>query len=229
MHPADEPGPLVFVDDLSAPVITDDDRHHLTRVLRVRQGAPLVVADGHGRWRTAILASELQPTGAIVEAAAPVPSLTVAFALVKGDKPELIVQKLTELGIDRIVPFRGERSVVRWDDAKIAKATTRLRSVARAAAMQSHRPTLPTVDAVTDVGTAAAIPGAALTDRTGRPPTLEHPVLLVGPEGGWAPEERELGLPVVGLGAHVLRAETAAVTAGALLAALRSGLVASPS
>lgn len=229
MHPADEPGPLVFVDDLDAPVLSHDDRHHLTRVLRIRAGAPVVVADGSGRWRTAILGDELEPTGAVVATAAPVPSLTVAFALVKGDKPELIVQKLTELGIDRIVPFRGERSVVRWDDAKTAKATNRLRAVARAAAMQSHRPTLPTIDAVTDLATAAAIPGAALADRSGRPPSLEHPVLLVGPEGGWAAEERALGLPVVGLGAHVLRAETAAVTAGALLAALRAGLVAAPS
>lgn len=229
MHPADEPGPLVFVDDLSAPVLADDDRHHLIRVLRVRPGAPVVVADGRGRWRTAVLGSDVEPTGPIVEAAAPAPPLTVAFALVKGGKPELIVQKLTELGIDRIVPFRGERSVVQWDDGKTVKATTRLRAVARAAAMQSHRPTLPTVDAVTDLAGAAAIPGAALTDRTGRPPTLQHPVLLVGPEGGWAPEERALGIPVVGLGAHVLRAETAAVTAGALLAALRAGLVASPS
>lgn len=229
MHPADEPGPLVFVGDLDAPELTDDDRHHLLRVLRVRPSSPVVVADGSGRWRTAILRDDLEPTGDIVDAAAPTPALTVAFALVKGDKPELIVQKLTELGIDRIVPFRGERSVVQWDDAKAAKATTRLRAVARSAAMQCHRPTLPTVDDVTHLATAAAIPGAALTDRTGRPPSLETPVLLVGPEGGWAPEELDLGLPVVGLGAHVLRAETAAVTAGALLAALRAGLVASPS
>jgi 16S rRNA U1498 N3-methylase RsmE len=50
-------------------------------------------------------------------------------------------------------------------------------------------------------------------------------VLLVGPEGGWAPEERALGAPLVGLGEHVLRAETAAVTAGVLLAALRAGFV----
>lgn len=229
MHPADAPGPLVFVDDLSAPVLTDDDRHHLLRVLRVRPGAAVVVADGSGAWRTAVLADELEPTGEIAVAAPPSPALTVGFALVKGDKPELIVQKLTELGIDRIVPFRGERSVVHWDHAKSTKAAARLRAVARSAAMQCHRPTLPTVDAVTDLAAAAAIPGAALTDRTGRPPSLEHPVLLVGPEGGWAPEERTLDLPVVGLGTHVLRAETAALTAGALLAALRAGLVVAPS
>ncbi len=229
MHPADEPGPLVCVDDLAAPVLADDDRHHLTRVLRVRPGASVVVADGRGRWRTAVLGDDLEPTGAIVTAPAPAPALTVGFALVKGDKPELIVQKLTELGIDRIIPFRAERSVVHWDDAKAAKATTRLRAVARAAARQCHRPTLPTVDEGTDLAAAAAVPGVALTDRTGLPPSLEHPALRVGPAGGWAPGERDLGPPTVGLGAHVLRAETAAVTAGAILGALRSGLVVAPS
>jgi 16S rRNA (uracil1498-N3)-methyltransferase len=229
VHPADEPGPLVFVDDLAAPSLADDDRHHLTKVLRVRPGEAVMVADGAGRWRTATLGSELEVTGPIVEAPRPAPALTIGFALVKGDKPELIVQKLTELGIDRIVPFRAERSVVRWDDVKAAKAIVRLRAVARAAAMQSHRPALPTIDDVADLAMLAALPGAALADRTGVAPSLDHPLLLVGPEGGWAPEERSLGRPTVRLGDHVLRAETAAVTAGVLLTALRTGIVASPS
>ncbi|MGH9274582.1 MAG: RsmE family RNA methyltransferase [Acidimicrobiales bacterium] len=229
MHPADEPGPMVFVDDLAVPELADDDRHHLTRVLRVRPGEAVLVGDGKGRWRTATLGTELEVTGPIVEEGPPAPVLTVGFALVKGAKPELIVQKLTELGIDRIVPFRADRSIVRWDDEKAAKAIGRLRAVARAAAMQSHRPTLPTIDEVADLSVLTALEGAALTDRTGVAPTLDHPLLLVGPEGGWSPEERSLGAPVVALGDHVLRAETAAVTAGVLLTALRAGIVASPS
>jgi len=228
MHPADEPGPLVFVDDLAAPSLADDDRHHLTKVLRVRAGEALIVADGAGRWRTATLGPEIEVTGPIVEASRPAPALTVGFALVKGDKPELIVQKLTELGIDRIEPFRAERSVVRWDDVKAAKAVVRLRAVARSAAMQSHRPALPIIDEVADLAMLAALPGAAFADRTGVAPSLDHPVLLVGPEGGWAPEERSLSTATVVLGEHVLRAETAAVTAGVLLSALRARFVASP-
>ncbi len=226
MHPGDQPGPFVFVEDLDAPALGDDDRHHVVRVLRTRPGAPLVLGDGVGGWRLGVLG----PTD--VEAAGPVqrwtptsPTITIAFALVKGDKPELIVQKLTELGVDRIVPFRAERSVVRWDDTKAAKAVIRLRTVARAAAMQSHRPLLPIVEDVADLADLAARPGAAMADRTGAPPSLDRPTVLVGPEGGWTDEERGRA-PAVGLGENVLRAETAAVTAGALLTALRAGSVA---
>jgi 16S rRNA (uracil1498-N3)-methyltransferase len=71
----------------------------------------------------------------------------------------------------------------------------------------------------------AAHDGAALTDADGEAPTLGHPVVLVGPEGGWTSAERSSGLPIVRLGAHVLRAETAAIAAGVLLTALREGIV----
>lgn len=224
-HPADHPGPMVFVDDLDAPALAEGDDHHLRRVLRVRPGDPLTIADGAGRWRTARLGDRPEPSGPIVEQPRPEPPITVGFALVKGAKPELIVQKLCELGIDRILPFRADRSVVRWDDAKATSAVERLRSVARAAAMQSHRPRLPVVDAVADVAALTTLPGLALADRGGSPPSLTSPSLLVGPEGGWSEGERQLGLPTVSLGTDVLRAETAAIAAGVLLTALRAGLV----
>jgi 16S rRNA (uracil1498-N3)-methyltransferase len=228
-HPADHPGPLVFVEHLDSPSLTDADRHHLERVLRVRPGEPLTVADGRGGWRTAVLGvgAAVEPSGEVIITLPPSPPLAVGFALVKGDKPEVVVQKLTELGIDRIVPFRAERSVVRWDDEKAAKAVVRLRAVARAAAMQCHRPHLPVVDDVADLPALAAEAGAAMADRWGDWPSLDHRLVLVGPEGGWAAGEQALGLPRVALGGHVLRAETAAITAGALLAGLRAGLVAS--
>jgi len=135
------------------------------------------------------------------------------------------VQKLTELGVDRIVPFAAARSVARWDGDRAERHVARLRKVAREAAMQCRRAHLPVVDDVVDFATAAAIPGACLADAGGAPPSLDRAVVLVGPEGGWSDEERSAGLPTVGLGAHVLRAETAALTAGALLGALRAGLV----
>lgn len=226
MHPADHRGPLVFVDDLDAPVLTDDDRHHLLRVLRVRPGDPLTLADGAGRWRAARLGREPEPTGPVAEVPVPEPEIAVGFALVKGAKPELVVQKLTELGVDRIVPLRAERSVVRWDGTKATAAVERLRSVARAASMQCHRPRLPVVGEVTDLAAAVALPSVALADRGGAAPSLGRPFVLVGPEGGWSDAERlAADAPTMALGDLVLRAETAAITAGALLTALRAGLV----
>jgi 16S rRNA (uracil1498-N3)-methyltransferase len=223
-HPAAHPGPLTFVGDVDAPVLDADEDHHLRRVLRLRVGAPLTVGDGRGRWRPALLtAGGLEPTGAVEAVPAPDPVLTVGFALVKGEKPELVVQKLTEVGVDRIVPLRAARSVVRWDADKADKAVARLRLVARAAAAQAHRPHLPEVAEVTDLAAIAADPGGgarpALAGRDGGSLEDGQTTLLVGPEGGWAPEELDLGLPVVRLGPHVLRAETAAIAAGVLLVA----------
>src|SRR5262249_43230932 len=160
-------------------------------------------------------------TGPVDAVPAEEPAVCVAFALMKGDKPELVVQKLTELGVDRIVPFRAERSVVVWDDARAAKAVSRLRQVARAAAMQSHRPMLPGVAGGAALADLAGEPGVGVADR-GAP--LLGPgctTVVVGPEGGWSDAERALRLPRVGLARHVLRAETAAITAGVLLTAQR--------
>src|SRR5690606_29454401 len=186
------------------------------RVLRLRPGAPVTVADGHGRWRPARLAAggDVEAAGDVVTDPAPAPPITVGFALVKGDRNALVVQKLTELGADRIVPFVADRSVVRPDPAKAERQHGRLVEIARQAAMQCRRTRLPVVEPVTTFAAAAALPGAA------------RPTVLVGPEGGWSPAERETGLPTIRLGPHTLRAETAAITACAILAALRDSSVA---
>jgi 16S rRNA (uracil1498-N3)-methyltransferase len=219
----------VFVDDVDVPLLADDDRHHLERVLRLRAGDPITVADGRGRWRACRLGPELGLDGATIVDPAPSPPVTVAFALTKSDKPELAVQKLTEVGADRIVVVLAEHSVVRWDDDKAGRAVARLRKVAREAAMQSRRTWLPEVEGPVPFAAAAGIPGASLADIGGDPPSLACPAVLVGPEGGWSDAERStagtMGLPTVGLAMNVLRAETAAVVAGALLVALRSGIV----
>ncbi len=220
--------PRVFVVDLGRPVLDPADRHHIERSLRLRPGDALTAGDGEGRLRPCRLGRHgaLEPEGAVVEVALDHPPLTVAFALTKGGRPELAVQKLTELGVDRIVPFTAARSVTRWDGVRADRHLERLRRVAREAAMQCRRAHIPTVADLTGFDEARALPGAALAARDGRPPTLDHPTLMVGPEGGWSPAERGCGLPTVTLGPHVLRAETAAVVAGALLAGLRSGVVA---
>lgn len=211
-----------FVADLEVPDLDDDDRHHLERVLRLAPGDRLSVADGDGRWRYCRFGPTLEPDGDIV-ADAQAPSVGVAFAIMKGDRPEWTVQKLTELGVDLIVPFHAERSVVRWSGDKAQRNETRLRRIAREAAMQSRRSRLPDVAAVSSFAEVARRPGALLADPGGRSPAVGDALVLVGPEGGWGDDERAAGLSTVGLGPTVLRAETAAVAAGVLLTALRPG------
>jgi 16S rRNA (uracil1498-N3)-methyltransferase len=136
------------------------------------------------------------------------------------------VQKLTEAGVDRIVPFCSSRSVVRWSGERGEGHLARLGRVAREAAMQCRRAWLPEVGPLAEFADLAGRPGATLADRGGDPPSLARPLVLVGPEGGWSDEELAANPRRVGLGPHVLRAETAAVAAGLLLCALRAGVVA---
>ncbi|HEV8297727.1 MAG TPA: RsmE family RNA methyltransferase [Acidimicrobiales bacterium] len=214
--------PLVFVDDLDAPALDTADRHHLGRVLRVADGAPITIADGAGEWRAARFDDVVVPLGErFVEPFLP-PPITIAFALVKGDRPELVVQKLTELGADAIVPFIAARSVVRWDYARAARNVDRLQRVAREAAMQCKRARLPIVEPLRAFADVVARDGAVLAERNGAPPSLAAPTVLIGPEGGWTAEEHAAARGTVGLATHVLRAETAAIAACTLLASLRA-------
>ena len=228
------------MDDPAAPVLAEDDAHHLGRVLRLRAGEEVIASDGRGNWaRTAwregaSLERVHDAPGAggdgTVQVEPPVvPALTVAFAPVKGERPEWVVQKLTELGIDRIVPLLSERSVVRWSGARGKATVEKLRRVAREAAAQCRRVWLPEItDAVPfselrDLGGDGEV---VLAQLSGDRPSARQHVVAVGPEGGWSADELASGLPTVGFGLSVLRAETAAVTAGALLASLRTGTVA---
>lgn len=215
-------GPHVLVDDVERPDPAADDRHHLDRVLRLRPGDPLTVGDGRGRWRGCRWGSAVEVVGPVHDVPEPHPRLSVAFALIKGGRPELVVQKLVELGVDDIRPFRAARSVVRWDEAKADKNHTRLERVAREAVMQCRRAWLPRVHRPVDYDAVASGPGVARADLGGGPVTLATPTILVGPEGGWSDAERAIELPIVGLSDAVLRAETAAITAGVLLTAVRA-------
>ena len=229
VKPSGANGPHVFVDDLERPELRDEDRHHLTRSLRLRAGDPFTVSDGAGSWLICRLGSgpegEVEPDGEVVFVEAPQPRLTIGFALIKGGRPELVVQKLTELGVDAIVPFTAEHSVVRWDPDRATRHTERLRRVAREAAMQSRQVRLPEISEPTDFSALAAHPGAIRADITGDPLSLDHPTVLIGPEGGWSDTERHQ-LPAIRISTSVLRSETAAITTAALLTALRDGLTA---
>jgi 16S rRNA (uracil1498-N3)-methyltransferase len=119
--------------------------------------------------------------------------------------------------------------VVRWEGERGTNAVERLRRVAREASAQCRRVWLPLVTEVVTFGDVAdlAAPGAVvLAQLSGDRPRADHTVVAVGPEGGWSAAELGTGLPTVGFGLSVLRAETAAVMAGALMVSLRTGTVA---
>jgi len=206
----------VVVDDVEQPVLDDATAHHLFRVLRVRDGDAVTVTDGRGRWRLCRAAgSEVLPTADATTAADRDVESTVAFAIPKSDRPEWIVQKLTELGVARIVLLHAERSVVRWESDRADRHVARLRRVAIEALAQSRGLWLP--DIVGPVPAADVLPGMAAAEPDGRALTRRDQALAVGPEGGWSPDELALAAERVSLGETVLRVETAAVVAGALL------------
>ena len=218
---AGTPGPHVFVDSLDNMQLGEDDLGHLSKSLRMRNGDPLTASDGNGSWRTATFAASGTlvgdgPTVTIPQRSTP---LTVAFSLVKGTKPELVIQKLTELGIDRIVVLASDRSVVKWDEAKVLKARSRWERIIREAAMQSHQVRLPMVEAVLPALDWLARPDVSIAHFDGVPLTSEHTSIAIGPEGGWSESEVAAASGQVTLGSTVLRAETAAIAAGTLLTA----------
>lgn len=226
----------VFVDDLRAPVLDDADLHHLGRVLRLRDGEAVTASDGRGGLqRCRFVAGALEPDGDVEREPRREPPVTIAFAPVKGDRPEWAVQKLTEVGVDRIVALECDRSVVRWDAERAGRHLERWARVAREAAMQSRRLWLPEVERVVRTpgelsGDQAAAQadgvqaGVVRADRGGDPIGSGVHTVLVGPEGGWSEEERSL-LGAVGLTRTVLRTETAAVTAAVLVCTIRDGAI----
>jgi len=220
--------------------VSGEDAHHLARVLRLRPGETVTVADGSGWWRAyRVESAGRAAAGAAValEALAErqrepalAPRLAVAFALTKADKPELVVQKLTELGVDRIVPVLAERSVARPDDGKARREAERWRRIAKEAARQCRRANLPVVEDLRPLQALAGHPGLVVAERNGGPvdALVEPPggelLVVVGPEGGLAGGEVDALEPWarLDLGPHVLRAETAAIAAAALLGSARA-------
>ena len=220
--PSGRGGPHAYVEDLDDPVLSAEDRHHLSRVLRLRDGDALTVCDAAGRWRAACFGARLDTCGDVVDVPPPSREVSVGFALIKSGRPELVVQKLTEVGVDRILLLSAERSVVRWNVDRAATQLARLTRVARESGMQSRRVRLPVVESVVSAAVAVGRTGVAMAEPGGEALDDDVGLLLVGPEGGWT--DAELGdRRRVGLGPTVLRAETAAIVAGTLMVALRDG------
>ncbi len=223
--------------------IDDDAGHHLSRVRRLRGGEALTAADGDGLWRPYTVvrvrpgAVDLHAQGAPVVEPQLDPRLVVAFALTKGTKPDLAVQKLTELGVDGVTLLSTRRSVPRWDETREEAAVARLRRIAREAAAQCRRARLPEIDGVRPVTELRGRAGLVVADPAGEEPArLRAPaggewMLVVGPEGGFDPDEvgalRSAApggeTPVrLRLAPHVLRAETAAIAGAAVLTTRRA-------
>ena len=217
------------------------EAHHAVSVRRVRVGEEVTVGDGRGAWLTGEC-EEVAPKRVVVritqrtDIPAPTPRIVLVQALAKGDRDELAVQAATELGVDGIVPWQASRSVSRWDAAKSEKGRARWATIAREAAKQAHRAWLPQVSAATTtndlVARAAAsrvlvleptapqrVTGVVLDAADDR-----DVVLVVGPEGGIAPDELErleaAGAQLVRLGDTVLRTSTAGPAALSVVSAI---------
>lgn len=219
-----------FVSSLDVPQLDDIDAHHLGRVLRLRDGAEISVSDGLGRWRLARYSKVgLEPTGEVHTMPSPSVLVHMCFAPTKGDRPDWAVQKLTELGVASIRPLTCARSIVRWDSDKASKQLERWERIAREAAMQSRRTTLPIIEPVTRSIDLARSGHMLRTDIGGSTigaldwQSLGELTLLVGPEGGWSDEECERWPDSVSFGYTVLRTETAAVALASAAIALGSG------
>jgi 16S rRNA (uracil1498-N3)-methyltransferase len=179
-----------------------------------------VIASAPGELSLAVLARRTEPP--------PQPRLVVLQAILKGDRGELAVELLTEVGTDVIVPWSAERCVAVWRGERAARSRERWRTSAEEAAKQSRRVWFPDVTAQADLAAAVRrIEAAALAialdpDAEASLASLELPavgeiVLVVGPEGGISPAEadafRRAGAVSAALGPTVLRASTAGVAA----------------
>jgi 16S rRNA (uracil1498-N3)-methyltransferase len=222
-------------------VVDGDEGFHAATVRRIRVGEELLLGDGDGGVARCVVEETVRDglRARVVDRRqlAPArPPVTVVQALPKSERSELAIELATEAGADALVAWQAARCVARWDGARADKGLRRWRAVARAAAQQSRRAYLPTVDGVWSTATLAArifeavAAGGmvlALDSAAAGPLTdlslaqAKSVMLVVGPEGGIAPDELtaivEAGATAVRLGPTVLRTSTAAAVAlGAL-------------
>lgn len=215
--------------------LTGSEAKHAATVRRVRAGEAVTVGDGAGVWLEGTC-EEVSPAAVVVrvttrsDVAAASPRVILAQALAKGDRDELAVQAATELGVDEIIPWQAARSISRWDAAKAARGRERWQTIAREAAKQAHRPWVPVVsDPVSTAAIAAraenelvvVLEPTALEPLSALMPSERDLLLVVGPEGGIAPEElttlQRAGATLRRLGESVLRTSTAGPAAIAVV------------
>lgn len=239
--------PAAFADDEKSITLSAEETRHARDVLRLQTGEEVFVFDGTGReFHCAVqnISRNSTSLGVIEEVAPARPesplNLTLAIALLKGEKFDLVIQKTTELGVNRIVPLDTERADVRLRDSHSSqKRVARWRRIALEAAKQTGRAFVPEISepaafnsllSSSEEGTSSINSrlmfsergGASLLEATANLPAPSARIIaVVGPEGGWGDAEiaaaREGGWGIVTLGGRTLRAETAGIAVVTLL------------
>jgi 16S rRNA (uracil1498-N3)-methyltransferase len=237
--------PTAFDDEQDSVTLIADEARHLREVLRLKPGDEVYVFNGEGKEFLSRIEDGRRDTARLqvireVEPARPEShlQLTLALALLKGEKFDLVVQKATELGVTRIVPVITKHADIRLrDEFDAAKRVTRWQRIAMEAAKQSGRAVVPNVARVITFDSLIETTSKdersnclMFSERDGQSllqlkeslAASELPITaLVGSEGGWSDEEiaaaRAAGWAVVTLGGRTLRAETAAIAVTVLL------------
>jgi len=252
--------PSAFTVNLDSVTLAPDEARHLREVLRLKVGDEVYVFNGEGKEFHCRIAESRRDTAQLEVIAQVDPArpesplqLTLAVALLKGEKFDLVVQKATELGVTRVVPVITKLADIRLrDESDAAKRVARWQRIALEAAKQSGRAVVPEITGPESLESllqnARAKPQDAKADeplhcllfseRGGQSMTEAKEKLpaspcsltaLVGSEGGWTDAElaaaREAGWTIVTLGGRTLRAETAAIAVAVLLQHLAGDLV----
>jgi 16S rRNA (uracil1498-N3)-methyltransferase len=223
----------------SVVAVDGDEAHHAVAVRRLRVGEDVVLTDGRGCSVTGSVAETGKRHFSVTVASRVLvesdqPSVTVVQAIPKGDRGELAVEVLTEIGADEIVPWAAARCVAVWRGERAAKSQAKWAGTAREAAKQARRSWFPVVTPMestesvvrrlADADLAVVLHEEGSSALSGlEVPSSGRLVVVVGPEGGLSPEElaafEAVGVRPVRLGPEVLRTSTAGVAAvSALLA-----------
>ena len=230
--------PSQLVEGVSVVELTGDEAHHAIKVKRTSVGEVIELCDGQGTRVSGTVSTVTKNTLTLnvttwSTEVKPRLSLTVAQALAKGDRADLALEILTEVGVDAIVPWRAKYSIAKWDDPQKGKA--KWQTTVTQASKQSRRSWIPVIHDVVDPGQLATFAtqfdlaivlheSAVKSLASISLPESGSILLIVGPEGGVAPEELEMfsAIEQVKMGNTVMRTSTAgAIAAGAILSKTR--------
>jgi len=209
-------------------ILQDSDIHHIKNVMRMLPNDKIEVIYDHVTYICNIDSVDpltLTIVDTLKEDREATIDLTIAIALVNEQKMDLILQKLTELGVSTIIPIKTERSIVKLEPQKMSKKITRWQIICKEASEQSKRTSIPQVKEIISLSELASVPNelkliCSLNDNT-KPldnylkKNIKEALFVIGPEGGFTPKEEEKLLSndfkPVSLGKRVMRVETAAI------------------
>lgn len=218
--------PRLFLPGVSAtsPIaLPREELDKFKKVLRLERGTHIGILPNDGTLIRCQLEDHLAiPLEVETPDTEPLVHLSIAQALPKGDRFETVLRMGTEIGVSRFIAFPADRSVVRWDDRKLADRMRRFDHIVREAAEQSYRTRLPVVEYMHSLGAVLEDPSAIVLSEIDTVTSSlselarQDAIFVVGPEGGWSPGELELiGDRGVTMGPLVLRTDTAGIAAAA--------------